>query len=234
MEDQEAKAVESIELSREYTNGAYDPAMALASSHGALQRLADIAQYLHSSFIYDISLVEGDYGEEIDREKKIRSLEDALNTLDHTKFEETEGLRRENEELKARQDACNQEREKFQTMKTDLEAANAEAEARREEEYQQMLLEEKARTQEQIEAKEVEIESGWSNKIAELEKTNRKLLTTNQELEKDVSQIQQKLEKKKKRYGRERSGLEEENRRLNIQLTQWETELPVEVQSVSY
>lgn len=197
IDDQEETAIENIDPKNEHTREQHDAAVALASSHGALRRLADIAHYMNPSFVYDISIVEADYGGEIEREKEIRRLKEALSALTHSKCEETEQLRRENKKIKDEQEACDQQRTIYQTKREDLEAEHREAEARREEEYRKMTRDDKARTQKYITAKEAEIEQEWARKFAEMEKRLGGLSTTNQDLRQTLSELQAKLERKK-------------------------------------
>ena len=68
--DQELGSFNSLDLRRGNTEGLQTPAAVLASSNGAPQRLAGIAQFFDSSFTYDINVVEGAYGTEMEKESK--------------------------------------------------------------------------------------------------------------------------------------------------------------------
>ena len=232
--DQELRSPNSLDHSHSNTEGPRNPAAVLASSNGALQRLADIVQYFESSFIWDINVVEGAYGTEIDRENKIQRLNETLETLTHVKSEEMDNLRRENEELRAGQEACERERKICQTMEAELEARHAEAEAGREEEYKRKLQDEKARFQKSMRAKKAEIEAESKQKVEQLEKQNKNLSATNEELEQRLSKAENKLETKKIRHARIEKSLEEENKRLTAELKQVKSEFPVEGQPVEY
>ena len=91
--DQELGSLNSLDFSHGNTEGPETPAVVLASSNGALQRLADITQYFESSFTHDINVVEGAYGTGIDRENEIQRLSQTLETLTYVKSEEMENLR---------------------------------------------------------------------------------------------------------------------------------------------
>jgi len=232
--DQELRSPNSLDPSHSNTEGPRNPAAVLASSNGALQRLADIAQYFESSFTYDINVVEGAYGTEMDRENEIQRLNETVETLTYVKSEEMDNLRRENEELKAGQEACERERETCQTMGAELEARHAKAEAGREEEYKRKLQDEKAKFQKSMRAKKAEIEAESKEKVEELEKQNKKLSTTNEELKQRLSKAENRLETKKIRHARVEKSLEEDNKKLTAELKQVKSEFPVEGQPVEY
>ena len=232
--DQEPRSPNSLDLSHSNTDGAPNPAAVLASSNGALQRLAAIAQYFESSFGYDIKVVEGAYGTEIDKEDEIQRLKEALETLTLVKSEEMDNLRRENEELKAGQEACERERESCRTIETELEARHATAEADREDEYKRKLQDEKAKSQKAMRVKKAEIEAESREEVEKLYKRIEELSITNKELEHRSSKIENKLEKKKTRHARVEKSLEEEIEKLTAELKQVKSDFPIDGQPVEY
>ena len=181
--DEELRSYNSLDLSHSNIEGPRNPAAVLASSSGALQRLAHIAQYFGSSFIHDINVVEGAYGTEIDTETEIRESNETVETMTHVKNEEMENLRYENGELRASQEACEGEREKYQTMNAELEVQYTTAGADREKDYKQKLQNEKIKFQKSIRAKEAEIEAEYKGKVDDLEKQNGQLSAVKEELE---------------------------------------------------
>ena len=199
----------------------------------ALQRLADIAQYF-VSFTNDINVVEGAYGTEIDRENEIQRLSQALEELTYVKSEKMENLQRENEQLKAGQEACDQERERCHTMQSDLEARYEEAEADRLEEYKRKLQDEKAKLQKHMNVRKAEIEAGSKERVRELEGQKEQLSAINEKLKQRLSAAEEKLETKKIRHARVEKSLEEENKKLTVELKQVKSEFPVEGQPVEY
>lgn len=233
--DHELRSTNSLDPSHGSIEGPPHPAAAvLASSSGALQRLADIAQYLESSFNYDINMVEDSYGAEMGRENEIRRLNQALKTLTYVKNEEMDNFRRENEVLKAGYEACERERETCQTIQAELRARHSKAEADREEVYKQKLQDEKAKRQKYVKTKTAEIEAGSKEKVDDLEKRNEQLSATNEELEQRLSDSKKKLETKKTRHARMEKILEEDNKKLTAELKQIKSEFPVEWQPVEY
>ena len=232
--DQELRSSNSLDLSHSNIDDPRNPAAVLASSNGALQRLANIAQYFETSFTHDIDIVDGAYGTEIDRENEIRRLNETMETLTHAKSEEVDNLRYEIEELKANQEACEKERETYQTMQAELEARQAKVEADIEEEYKQKIQNEKAKFQKSVRVKEAEIDAKNEKKVIELEKQNRNLSAANEELEQRLSKAENKLEAKKIRHARVEKSLEEENNKLNAELKHIKSEFPVEGQPAEY
>jgi len=211
-----------------------NPTAILATTSGALQRLANIAQYFESSFNHDVNVVEGAYREEMDREHEIRRLTESLETLTYVKSEEMENLRYENEKLGAEQEDCTEERKRYHTMQAELEVQNAAAEIGREELYKRKLQEEKEKSQKQMKVKRAEIEAGNKKKFQELEEHKAELAATNENLKMLLSAAKGKLETKKTRHARERKTLEGENEKMYLELKQVKSEFPVEVQPVQY
>lgn len=232
--DQGVRSPNGLDMGHSNTEGPRNPVAVLASSNGALQRLADIAQYFESSFSYDINMVEGAYGTEMDRENKIQRLNETVETLMHVKSERMDNLHRENEELKAGQEACEREREICQTMEAELEARHAKAEADREKESERKLQDERAKIQKSMRVKKAEIEAESKEKVEELEKQNKKLSATNEELKQRLSKAENKLETKKIRHARVEKSLEEDNKKLTAELKQVNSEFPVQGQPAEY
>ncbi len=211
-----------------------NPTAIIATTSGALQRLANIAQYFESSFNHDVNVVEVAYREEMDREHEIRRLTESLETLTYVKSEEMENLRYENEKLRAEQEDCREERKRYLTMQAELEVQNAAAEIGREELYKRKLQEEKEKSQKQMKVKRAEIEAGNKKKVQELEEHKEELAATNEDLKMLLSAAKGKLETKKTRHARERKTLEGENEKMYLELKQVKSEFPVEVQPVQY
>lgn len=232
--DQELRSLNSLDFSHGNTEGPETPAVVLASSNGALQRLADIAQYFESSFTHDINVVEGAYGTGIDRENEIQRLSQTLETLTYVKSEEMENLRHENKKLKAGQEACDLERKRCQKMQSELEARQAEAEADRQEEFERRLRDGNAKLQKQMNVMKAEIETRSKEKVRELEGQKEQLSAINEKLKQRLSAAEEKLGTKKIRHARVEKSLEEENKKLTVELKQVKSEFPVEGQPVEY
>ena len=232
--DQEFRSPNGLDASHGDTEEPGNPAATLASCNGALQRLAGIARYFESSFNGDINMVERDYGAEMDRENEIQRLREDVKTLTHAKDERLENLRHEIRELKAGQEACNQERERCRTMQAELEDHHTQAEAEREKEYQRKLQDEKAKLQKSMKAKKAEIEAGSRETIRELESRIANLSTTSEKLKQSLSAAEEKLKDKKIKHARVEKSLQEENDNLRVELKQVKSEFPVEGQPVRY
>lgn len=232
--DKESRSNNSRDYSYVNDDELPNPIAILATTSGALQRLANIAQYFESSFNHDVNAVEGAYREEMDREHEIRRLTESLETLTYVKSEEMENLRYENEKLRAEQEDCREERKRYLTMQAELEVQNAAAEIGREELYKRRLQEEKEKSQKQMKVKRAEIEAGNKKKVQELEEHKEELAATNEDLKMLLSAAKGKLETKKTRHARERKTLEGENEKMYLELKQVKSEFPVEVQPVQY
>jgi len=232
--DKESRSNNSRDYSYVNDDELPNPIAILATTSGALQRLANIAQYFESSFNHDVNAVEGAYREEMDREHEIRRLTESLETLTYVKSEEMENLRYENEKLRAEQEDCREERKRYLTMQAELEVQNAAAEIGREELYKRKLQEEKEKSQKQMKVKRAEIEAGNKKKVQELEEHKEELAATNEDLKMLLSAAKGKLETKKTRHARERKTLEGENEKMYLELKQVKSEFPVEVQPVQY
>ena len=234
MKDQEFRSPNGLDASHGDTEEAGNPAATLASCNGALQRLAGLARYFESSFNQDINLVEEDYGTEMDRENEIQRLRGDVKTLTHAKDERLENLQYENEELKAREGACDRERQRCQTIQAELEEKYIQAEAEMEKGCQRKIQDEKAKLQKSMKVKKAEIEAGSREKIRELENQCANLSATNEKLNQSLSAAEEKLKDKKMKHARVEKSLEEENEKLRVELKQVTSEFPVEGQPVQY
>ena len=226
--DQESGSPSSRDLSRRNTEESQRSMAVLASSVGALQRLADIAHYFRSSSTYDMQLVEDAYGAEIKKENELRKLSETVASLTFIKSEEMKTLQDENKELLAEREACLQEKKNYQEIRKNLEAEHAIAEASRQEESNQRLQEEKAKLHKQFKMKKGELEDGINKRIQEMKDRLAKLSETNGELKQRCLEAEEKLEKKKSRHARVEKGLEDENKNLGEELKQLQAQFPVE------
>ncbi len=224
--DQETRPVNGLDVSHSNSEETRNPAAVLASCNESLNRLADIARFFES-FNQDLTMVEGVYGTEIDREMEIQTLQEAMNTLTHTKHERLQTLQNENNELKAREEACRRESERCKTMQADLKREHTQAEAEREAEYKREL-------QKSVKTKKAEIEAESKEKIGKLEKEIATLSATNKDLEQSLSAAKEKLKNNKKKHDRLEKSLEEENEKIKVELNTMKSEFPVEGQLVQY
>lgn len=231
---QEPRSSNDLALSHSNTEGLQNSVAILASSNGAIQRLAAFTQYFQSSFTSDIDMLERVYGTEVDREAQIQRLSEAVETMSYVKSEQMENLRHENEELLSGQEACDRERNRYKTMQVELEAKYAKAEADREEDYQQKLQEEKDKNQKRIKTIKAENEAESKERVRELEDQNADLSSMNEQLKQRLSETEKRLKEKKTRHARVEKSLEEDNKKLTTQLMQVKSEFPVEGQPVEY
>ena len=222
----DSRPVNGIDVSHSDSEEPQKAAARLASCNGSLQRLANIARYLES-FSQDIAVVEGDFGPEMDRENEIQRLTRVVETLTYARDERLEDVQQEIQELKANEEECNRERERYQTMRKELEEQHTQKEAEREKEYQQKL-------QKLVRAKSAEIEARSKEKIQELENKIADLSAKNEKLEQSLSAAEEKLKTKKIKYDRLEKSREGEIEQLKVELRQWKSEFPVEGQSVQY
>ncbi|KAL8670545.1 MAG: hypothetical protein Q9168_004924 [Polycauliona sp. 1 TL-2023] len=218
--DQEFRSPNGLDASHGDTEDPGNPAATLASCNGALQRLAGIARYFESSFNEDISMVERDYGAEMDREDEIQRLRRDVKTLTHAKDERLENLQYENEKLKAGEETCKQERARCQTIRAELEEQHIQAEAEREKEHNRKFQDEKAKLQKSMKVKKAEIEAGSRETIRELENRIENLSTANEKLKQSLSAAEEKLKDKKIKHARVEKSLQEENDNLRVELKQ--------------
>ena len=221
--EQESRPVNGLDVSHSGSEESQNPAAILASCNGPLQRLANIARYFELSFSQDITIVEGDYGPEMDRENEIQKLRGVVKTLIHAKDERLEEVQHELKELKAGEEDCNRKRETYQMRRTELEEQHTRNEAEKEKEYRQKLQ----KSVRVIEAESKEKTQELGNKIASLS-------TANKNLEQSLSAAEEKLKNKKKKHARVVESLENENGHLKGELEQVKSEFPVEGQSVQY
>lgn len=206
----------------------------LAGSSRALQRLADVAHYFQTSasLTDDVEEIEKACKGEIGKDKEIRRLQDVVATLTHTKTEETENLRLENEKLKEREALCENERAKCKALQAEVEARLATHKAKMEEEMNSKLREQKSRSQKQIDNRKTEIENNSKKQLQTLEDQIKELSAAKVELEGQLSEAKEKLEKKKTRHARLEKILEEENGKLRSELTYVKSEIPIKTEPV--
>ena len=231
-QNQEPRVIDRLGSNRGYQNGDH-PANVLASSRDALERLASIAKCIET-FIPEMNTIEADYGGEIDREKKIQKLSDTVETLTTSKHEELEGLRRENTSLKAEQEACRQEKENYQKIQAELRSRSDEIEARRKQEHETKLQEDKIKSQKQMDARKAELEAEIKTKVRDAENQSKKLSGEKDELKKSLSEAREELKTEKRRDTLALKGLENENALLAKELEQVKFEFPVEGKPVEY
>lgn len=234
LDNQPSESTDSLVSGRGNPNGVQHPAIVLASSQDALKRLAGIAQYLESTLLSDIKTIEGNCGIEIDKEKEIEKLNNAVETLMYKKKKEVESLEQENRELKDGEEACRQERERCLNMQAELKASSAEAEARVKEEYETKLQEEKSKAQKQIKTKKAELEIENRQKMQDAENQSKELSARNDALMENLSAAEEKLKAKKTKHARELKSIELELAEKTSDLEQVKREFPVEGQSVEY
>jgi len=230
----DSRSSNCLDSSHGPTEESQSPTARLAATSRSLQRLADLAKFLESSFSYDIDTVEGAWEIEMEQEKEIRRLTTSLETLTYAKSEELENLRQENTKLRADQDACIKERYTCKTMQVELEARQAAVDASRNEEHKRSLQEERVKHQKDVKAQRAKIEDESKRKVQELHKQIEKLSATNERLNTQVATTNEKLEMKKTRHARERTALELENAKLTSELKQLTSEFPVQMQPVQY
>ena len=210
------------DLSRRTTDEPKDPFHVLGRSSAVLRQLARLAQYCEA-FTDDIQAVEDACGTEIEKQDRIRILNETVETLTHSKSEEMEKLRLQNKGLLAEQAACQEAKKESLEIKEKLKAYYAKVDADRQEEGRQKVQEEKAKFEEEAKKKVEE----WKNKHA-------KLSGTNMELVKRCSVAEENLKTKKTRHNRELKGLEDENEKLKEERDKIKSEFPIEGKSMEY
>lgn len=218
---QGSKAVNKVPHGNDENGEHLIPSTVLASNQEAIQRLADIAQYIKSSFSRDMDVVE-DNCIQMDREAEIQKLKTTLETLSLSKSNEMEKLRCENEQLKSDQEACQLERERYRTLQQDLDTQYKE-------QHRQTVEEEKERSRQEIKNQKAIIHADYKRNIQELQRQNKDLNGRNEDLTTKLSKAEEKLEIKKKRHGRERETLEKTVENLTLELRQVKTEFPVQM-----
>jgi len=226
--DYEARSIVGVDDSPSSTASRPRSVDALASSSRALQRLADIAYYIDYSLTSDIQDVEGTHGGDIDSAKEIRRLREVVETLTYTKSEETENLKRENEELRSREEDCKNERVACSKIRTDLESQYAKVEDDLKEDHRKKLQEQKTKAQKHIEARKAEIEAENKQRLQGLDMKIQALSAMNENLKQQLSVAEEKLKKKKSEHARLERSLEEDNGKLESELAQVKSEFPVD------
>ena len=209
------------------------PAEALAASSPSLQRLASLALYIKDSIAQDIEEIEETHGEEMSKELQIRRLNETLETLVHTKSEETENLRREVDLLRKSEKDCKDERAKCQNMQADLQKLHDEKEAKLEAETEKRRQGHHTKAQKQIETKKAELEADNRKKNEEMERQKAELIRARDELKMRLAASEEKLEKKKKNHARLENSLEEENQKLKQELEQVKAEFLIDATPVN-
>lgn len=231
--NQETGSVNGHDPNHRNTEEPPNPVAVIASSDRALQRLADVAKYF-KSFTYDMQVVEDVHGPEIEKENMIRKLTETVELLTHFKSEESEKLRRENQELLAGREACQQETKKCQEIRGKLEAENTIAEAARQKESDKKVQEETAQLEKALKSRQTKHEDEFSKKIRKVESDLAKVSSMNTELKKSYKEVDEKLKKEKKQYARLEKSLEGENEQLTEEVKQLKAQFPVEGQPVEY
>lgn len=231
--NQETASLNGHDLNRRNTEEPPNPVADIASSGGALQRLAEIAKYF-SSFTYEMQAVEDVYGPEIEKENTIRKLTETVELLTHFKREETEKLRHENQELLAGREHCLQETKKCQEIREKLEAENAIAEAGRQKESERKVKEEITQLEKALKTRQSEYADEFSKKIRKVEDTLAKVSSMNTGLKKSYKEVEEKLKKEKKQYARLEKSLEGDNEQLTEELKLWKAQFPIGGQPVEY
>ena len=231
--DKDLSSPNSRDLSRRDTKEPENPIALLAHSSGAIQRLADVAQYFRS-FTHDVKVVEEDYGDEIDNVTEIRRLKETVEVLTHSKSEEMERLRHQNEELLAEKRSYQEDKKQGLEMKEKLETHYALLDATRQEESKKKLQDEKIKLHKQVNTKKAEFEEEVKQKFREVEEKHVQLSATNAELKQRSLEAEEKLEKKKKIHTLTKNSLIDTNKNLSEQLTQVKAEFPIEGKPVEY
>ena len=189
--------------------------------------------------------VESVYGVAIAQEKKIRSLNETLETVAHNKSDELE-------KLKAGEEARLQEIQRCKTIQAELTEQHKKGEAMREEEYKRKLQDEKDKLQDEkdklqksVRVRKAEIENGINKKVQGLEDRVKNLSAiktqleqqssaTEEELKQQLSAAEERLKNKKIKHARNERSLDDENKHLKEKLAQMKSEFPTEGQPVEY
>ena len=229
----ESRSFDRSDSNRGYQNGDQHPASVLASLRGPLERLANIAKCVEN-FLPEMAAIEADYGGEIDRETEIEKLNHTVEKLTLSKGEELKSLERENASLKAGQEACRQEKEKFQTAQDELRSRSDKNDARREQEHKKRLEEDKIKTQKHIETKTAELEAEIKAKVRDAQNESKKLRIENEDLKKSLSEVSEELKTENRKDALAFKGLEKECASLAKELEQVKSEFPVEGKPVDY
>lgn len=242
--DQDPRHANGLTNGAHNADGRQDPAITLASSREVFQRLANLALYVESCNP-DVDAVEEQYGTEIDKEVMIKRLKDAIDEITHSKSQELQNLKEENEKLKAGEDDCQKQVVRCRTMQAEIQVQNDEAEKERESRYERKLQVERIRVEKQITAEKSKLEAAIKEKVQKLEKANKEMLDHKDKLKKDLATTQQKLEEKDISHTREVKGLElehvenynglkYENVRLTEELDKTKSDIPLVMQPVQF
>ena len=252
LDDQNSRSPNGLDSGLGHVGESQSLAAALASSTWALQRLVDIARFFETSFTSEMDAVESVHGLEIAQDKKIRSLNEALETMAHNKSEKLE-------ELKAGEEARLQEIQRCKTIQAELTEQHKKGEAIREEEYKRKLQDEKDKLQDEkdklqeektklqkfVRARKAQIETESKDKVQGLEDQVKELSAikieleqqasaTEEELKRQLLAAEEKLKNKKIKHARVERSLEDENNNLKEKLAQMKSEFPTEGQPVEY
>lgn len=231
--NQETGSLNGHDLSGGNSEEPPDPIAVIASSGGALQRLANVAKYFNT-FTFEMHEVEDAYRPEIEKENTVRRLTETVELLTHFKSEEMEKLRHENQELLAGREQCEKETKKCQEIRQKIEAENTLAEAGRQKESQRKVKEEKTQLEKAMKTKQAEYEDEFNKKIRKVENDLAKVSSMNTELKKSYKEVEEKLKKDKRTYARLEKSLESENGQLTEELKQLKAQFPVEGQPIEY
>ena len=210
-----------------------EPDVVLGHSSTSLQRLASVARFFES-YTRDIQVVEHAYEVEMERENKIRTLHETVQTLTHSKSEEVEKLRQENQKLLAEQAACQKVEKESREIIEKLEIQSAKADAERQEKSKQKLQEKMVELDKAFKIEKAKIEKEAKQKAEESKKTKAKLSEKNVELENRCSEAEKKLEMKKKGHKLALRGLENMNEKLTQDLEDIKSDFPIEGKSIEY
>lgn len=242
--DQDPRLANGFGNGADNADGGQDPAVVLASSRGAFQRLANLALYVESCYS-DVDAVEKQHGTEIDKEVIIKRLKDAIEEITHSKSQELEKLKLENARLEAGEDDCQKQVVRCRTLQVETQVQNDKAEKERESRYERKLQDERTRVEKQMKAEKSKMEAAIKEKVQKLEQESKEMLDHNDKLKKDLATTQQKLEEKDISHTREVKGLElehvenfnglkYENVRLTEELDKAKSEIPVVMQPVQF
>ena len=232
--DQESRSPNSADISHSSTEESRNSAAALASCNKAVQSLAGITSYFSSYFLNDIKTIERTFEPEIEMMAEIQRLNETIEKLTYVKNAELENFRRENEGLRAGQEACEQERKRCQVLQAELETRQIEAEARFKDKYEAKLKDERIKAQKRLEARMAEVETGSRKKIQDLEDLTMNKVAENERLKDRLSEANDKLEAKKLKYARLQKSLEDENRILSQDMRQLKSEFHVDGHDIQF
>ncbi|KAI9851441.1 MAG: hypothetical protein M1838_003630 [Thelocarpon superellum] len=197
----------------------------LASYSEAIGRVAHLASYLGSpAALHDLRQVEKTRQLELRQEKKIHDLKVALDSLAHTKSEETENLRRRNEKLAARQDEAEKAIKHSEAAKIALRDQATAADQARDEKIQQMkdelnkrLKDERARLEERMKTSHAELETKKGKEIGELKFQTATLSETVEQLRRELAAAEETHGLQRRDHERAQKVLEQEVEQLKAE-----------------